>query len=331
VLSRIARALYETGRDVERAQDVVRVLEVQHKMDLGPNALPGAKSWSPIFEAFGVEDVAEPSEVEVYEHLVLGRHHPYAVRGRITVARERARTLRDRLSEEMWEHLNRFHLELAPLTLLDVQRLGFFEVSRRIAVFCDAFYGLADDTMIHGPEWHVLRIGKFLERGSMLCRILEIKRKSLDLAPEQEGRPVDFRQWQSMLRTVSGYEPYRRVYDARILPSRVLELVLENPAFPRSFRHCLERIEESLAAVGVGSRAQRELLAEVRAWLAETRWHAPGVALGSSGLEGHVRLLQGCCTALERSLEKAFFDTLHPAPLGPLATGIESGHVPVPQ
>lgn len=306
MLSRIAEALYRTGRDVERAQNVARVLEVHHKMHVARQSFLPAAGWLALYEAFGVEDAGEPTEEALYGVLVLDRDHPFSVRGRIGSARARARTLRDRISEEMWEHLNRFHLELALLEFSDIRRLGRLEFNRRIEIFCDAFHGLADDTMMHGPEWHFLRLGKFLERAAMVCRILDVKRKTLALAPEQEGRPIDFHQWQGMLRSVSGYEPYRRVYDARIVPSQVLDLVLAHPEFPRSFRHCLERIDESLRAVTPDGPTRRELLSAVQHTLAEMG-SEPSVALLHGGLEGHVRSLSRRCAALDEGIAAALF------------------------
>ena len=313
MLSRIAEALFETGRDVERAQNVVRMLEVQHKMHLARHTGDPGEGWMPFFEAFAVEEADGPTEEALYSVLVLHRDHPYSARGRIASARERARTLRECISEEMWEHLNRFHLELAPLDFADIRNIGRSEFNRRIDVFCDAFHGLADNTMIHGAEWHFLRLGKFLERAAMLCRILDVKQKTLELAPEQEGRPIDFHQWQGMLRSVSGYEPYRRVYDARIVPSQVLDLVLQHPEFPRSYQHCLARVEESLGAVTSDAWMQRELLAEVRKAREQVAMQ-PGPALLQGGLEAHVRTLSRRCAAVVEGIQAGFFRIRRPAP-----------------
>jgi uncharacterized alpha-E superfamily protein len=167
--------------------------------------------------------------------------------------------------------------------------------------------------MIHGPEWHFLRLGKFLERAAMLCKILEVKHKTLELHPEQEGRPIDFHQWQGMLRSVSAYEPYRRVYDARIVPSRVLDLVLNHPQFPQSFHHCLLRIEESLAAVTSDAWIQRDLLSEVQR-AREQVAAQPGSALLHGGLESHVRELSRRCGAIAGGIEAAFFRVRRRAP-----------------
>ena len=217
MLSRIARGLYDVGGAIERAQDVTRILEVNHKMNLERAALEEASVWTAVSEAFecGLEN---PSEADLYRELVISTTHPYSVRHCIEGARSEARAMRDHISEEMWLHLNRSHLDLASLSFERILQIGRSEFNRRIELFANAFHGFADTTMIRGEAWYFLGIGRLAERASMLCRILEIKRKSLALAPEHEGAPIDFHQWQALLRSLSGYEPYRRAYDARIQP-----------------------------------------------------------------------------------------------------------------
>jgi uncharacterized alpha-E superfamily protein len=152
----------------------------------------------------------------------------------------------------------------------------------------------------------------------MLCKILDVKHKTLEFAPEQEGRPIDFHQWQGMLRSVSGYEPYRRVYDARIVPSRALDLVLSHPHFPRSFQHCMLRIEESLAAVTSDARVQRDLLSEVQR-AREQVVAKPGSALLHGGFAAHVRALDRRCAAIAAGIEAALFRLRRRAPRASVA------------
>jgi hypothetical protein len=55
VLSRIARGLCDLGRHIERAQHVVRILEVNHKMNLERAVSDDANVWIAIAEAFECE------------------------------------------------------------------------------------------------------------------------------------------------------------------------------------------------------------------------------------------------------------------------------------
>ncbi|MDJ0788464.1 MAG: alpha-E domain-containing protein [Myxococcota bacterium] len=267
MLSRIGEALYGMGRDIERAQNVVRVLEVTHKMALVRQSLEDPLTWLPLYSSFDVA-IDEPGEAELYERLVVDPQHPYSVSRCLREAREKGRSLRDHISEEMWAYLNRAYLGLLGLSFDAIRRDGRSEFSFRIETLCDAFHGIADDTMMHGSEWRFLRTGKYMERAEMTARILHVKGQSLAVMPDAAGRPIDVHQWQAMLRSLAGFEPYRRWYDARILPGRVLEFVLRHPDFPRSLGYCIRRVDEHLPEESRGPKQ-----AELREALGGLRRH----------------------------------------------------------
>jgi uncharacterized alpha-E superfamily protein len=313
MLSRIARGLYTLGREVERAQNVVRILEVNHKMNLEHTAVEGINVWLSISEAFAT-GLGDPDERSIYEALVLSAEHPYSARRCLCSARDRGRAMRDHVSEEMWLHLNANYHALADLKFESILRLGRSEFNRRIETFCDAFHGLADDTMIRGDSWHFLRLGKFVERAGMVCRILEIKRKAISLAPHEQGRPVDFHQWQALLRSLSGYEPYRRAYDARVVPARVLEFVLQREEFPRSLAHAVSELGRSLQVVASDNPAQHALERSVRDLREELAGLDVPELIGTGSFESTVQLLHRRCAQIEGDLEQSFFSSLRPTP-----------------
>jgi uncharacterized alpha-E superfamily protein len=311
MLSRIAKGLCDLGRQVERAQHIARVLEVNHKMNLERASADEADVWTAISEAFHC-DLDQPTEEALYGELVLSTSHPYSVLGCVERARDQGRAMRDHISEEMWLHLNRTHLSLSDLCFEDILRVGRFEFNARIEVFADAFYGMADDTMIRGHAWAFLRAGRFLERALMICRILEVKRKTLLLAPESKGAPLDVHQWQALLRSLSGYEPYRRAYDARILPERVLEFVLKRPDFPRSLKYSVMELRSSLEAVGESSGSHAQLSVDLDRMLEELRSIDTSEVTSSRSIEPQLRRLDGYCRSLETSLDLAYLTSMRP-------------------
>lgn len=326
MLSRIARGLHELGRHVERAQHVVRVLEVNHKMNLERASVDDANVWAAIAEAFECTGLDRPTESDVYDQLVLCHTHPFSVKRCIEHARDEGRAMREHISEEMWLHLNRMHLELRPLSFGDILALGRSEFNRRIEVFSDAFSGLADDTMIRGEAWAFLRIGRLNERASMVCRILRIKLKSL--AFEHEGAPLDVHQWQALLRSLSGYEPYRRVYDARIVPERVLEFVIKQASFPRSLVFTLAELRSALATVPRGNALQMDVDRNLARLLGELRLIGTDELIASGSLETELRRIERCCQHVAEGLELGYFTTRRP-PSAPIAA--MPGSLLVPQ
>jgi len=326
MLSRIARGLYGIGRDVERAQNLIRILEVNHKMNLERDRGDELNIWLAIAEAFGSQ-VDPPSEYGLYQELVLALDHPYSVRRCIQSARDGGRAMRDYISEEMWLHLNSAYLSLTHLSFDQILAEGRSEFNRRIETFCDAFHGLADDTMIQGAAWRFLRVGKFVERALMICQILEIKRKVLALAPQEEGRPIDVHQWQALLRSLSGYEPYRRAYDARIKPERVMEFVLQREDFPRSLAHAILQVQRALSSLTSGNAAQLELCENTELFLEELKMLDAREVLRAGSLESYVSVLHKRCGEIAQRLERSFFVSSRPAP-APIVPSAYAGLVP---
>ena len=310
MLSRLARGLYSLGRVVERSQHVARILEVNHKMSLERSSNDDGEIWSAISESFDC-GLRAPDERSLYTALVLSPEHPYSVLRCISEARDEGRSMREQISEEMWIHLNRTHLELQSLTYERVIVIGRSEFNRRIEVFSDALHGLADDTMIRDDSWAFLRLGKFMERARMVCRILEIKLKSV--SSDLDGGPVDVHQWQALLRSLSGYEPYRRAYDARVMPSRVLEFVLQRPDFPRSLFCALLDIQNALAIVSSGSERQSELDLKVVQLMEDIKSIDSSVISTTGLFERELEKLEESCSVIDEFVDLAYFTSLRPS------------------
>lgn len=311
MLSRIAQGLFAMGRDIERAANVARILEVHHKMNLAERGISREDSWLAITDAFDL-DMAGGGEAAVYGALVFSPDNEYSVLACVRRAREEGRTKRDHVSEEMWVHLNRFYLDIRDMDFPDVLRLGRSEFNRLVESFCDGFHGIADSTLLRGPEWNFLCLGKYLERARMICRITEIKANVLSLTPLEEGTPVDHHQWQALLRSVSGYESYRRFYDVRVVPHRVLEFLLQNADFPRSLHHCLLRVQEAIAAIASRDDPRQRSHVLVDSLLDEIR-HIDARAMVERGqLAPDLARLGGRCERVAESVDTAFFRRMIP-------------------
>ena len=309
MLSRIAQGLYGMGRSVERVQNVTRILEVNHKMNLERLEAGGQEVWAAIAHSF-LCPIEEYTERSLYGVLVLSETHPYSVRRCLREARDQARSMREHLSEEIWLHVNLHFLELRELTFEEVVSMGRSEFNRRIEVFCDALFGLADDTMIRGDAWSFLRLGRQMERALLICRILDIKRKAV--SPAVDGAPADVHHWQALLRSLSGYEPYRRVYDARVVPERVLEFVLKRPEFPRSLAHTVGEMRSTVGRLG----AQSPLAAPVATLLDRMsdglRVRDVARSIHPEMFGNELAFLNESCLEIADAIELAYFTSLRP-------------------
>ena len=145
----------------------------------------------------------------------------------------------------------------------------------------------------------------------MVCRILEIKLKSV--SSDLDGGPVDVHQWQALLRSLSGYEPYRRAYDARVMPSRVLEFVLQRPDFPRSLFCALLDIQNALAIVSSGSERQSELDLKVVQLMEDIKSIDSSVISTTGLFERELEKLEESCSVIDEFVDLAYFTSLRPS------------------
>lgn len=234
--------MYWMARYMERAEDITRFLTVNFHALLD---LPGQDlnlSWQPIVRVTGDEDLYEQvygtkyTTRNVMEFLLWHPANPNAVMTCINHARENARGVREQISSEMWEQINRMYFLIKEVNHSRVLR-GPHEFFGQVRDGSHAFQGVTHATMPHGDGYHFIQLGKHLERAEKSARILDVKYAALGLL--EEGSPAAQMQLLAMLRSCSALEAYRK--HAKVLQTwRVVDYLLLNNIFPRSVRFCLE-------------------------------------------------------------------------------------------
>ena len=317
MLSRLAERMYRLGRYVEHAENLTRLLDVNHRMSLELNLFSDLDVWSPMIavtraEKRFAETFEEVNEANVYQFLVLSEDNPHSVVSCIRAAREEARTMRERISEEMWRSLNEMYLTLRDIDdLTDLTPVGNSAFNARVQQFCNAFHGLTDNTMVRSESWNFLRLGRFIERAVMTCRILEVKHH---LVPPRgsadQAASVDLHQWEALLRSVSGYEAYRRLFRARIVPPRVIDLLVTNPRFPRSVRYSLGQLHAALTNLANQSPVSRELSQSVERLINDLDEGVVGERILRRGLKPEMAAWEHQIRIGEALISQTFFDVL---------------------
>ncbi len=280
MLSRIAESLYWIGRYVERAEDTARITDVNYHHTLGMGTYPEdearrERQWEALLKIVGDEkrfrnayDIV--SEDTVPPYLTFDVSNPNSIISCVALAREQAGTMRHEIASEMWEALNRFHLRLqrqpdrAP-TAFGVENAHLFY--RSVVEFSHLFQGVTDSTMPREEGWYFLQAGKFLERAEKTARALDVKFHLLvaDTATNVpvsgprfaaaarevafEDVPGDPHQWLAVLRSLSAYEAYHKLYRSAVRPRSVIEMLILSPVFPRSIRFAIGEVEAALASI----------------------------------------------------------------------------------
>ena len=261
MLSRTADHLFWMARYMERAENTARMLDVNYQMALLPQSSDAAEqgwrgllSISELTLAFAkkYEDV---SARNVMDFMVRDETNASSIIACLRAARENARAVRGALTTEVWETQNQTWLEFnSALAQGAFERdpAAFFE---RVKVRSHQTRGVTVGTMLMDEALHFLRLGTFLERADNTARLLDVKFQALASSDDfgqgtaKEGQEVDFYHWSAILRSVSGFEIYRKVYRNVIRPEKVAELLILRPDMPRSLAACMNEALTNLTLV----------------------------------------------------------------------------------
>ena len=114
--------------------------------------------------------------------------------------------------------------------------------------------------MLQDEALHFVRIGTFLERADNTARLLDVKFHAVESdfygAADARDQEYDFYHWAAILRSVSGFEVYRKVYRNVIQPDKVAELLILRPDMPRSLAACTQEVVVNLKLVANDQSAE---------------------------------------------------------------------------
>ncbi len=249
MLSRVAQNIYWLARYTERAENTARLIGVSTHLQLDlPRAVrPG---WSPIIAITGGDELYRShyqgySEVDVVRFLILDDHNPSSLINCLKWARESARTIRDFLPRESWEQLNESHQLACEEQYRGLAQRTRYAYLSRVIQSIQGLTGVLAGTMSHDAGYAFLRIGRNLERADMTTRIIDVR--SDDLLPESsELHPYESIQWMSVLKSLSGYQMYRRQMQQAIGWGPVLNFLFKDRQFPRAVGFCVAELRSEL-------------------------------------------------------------------------------------
>lgn len=270
MLSRTADHLFWMARYTERAENTARMLDVNLQTEMLPRSAGAAEQgWramlgiSELLPAFE-QKYARIGRREVLEFMVRDPANPSSIVSCLTQARENARAVRGVLTTEVWETHNTTWLQLHELLddgVLERDPSEFFEWVKHRSHLSR---GVSIGTMLKDEAFHFMRLGTFLERADNTARILDVKfhgaGRDACARPEEEAQH-DFYYWAAILRSVSDFEIYRKVYRDVITPQRVAELLMLRADMPRSLLACMEEVVNNLHQVRNDLSAETERFA----------------------------------------------------------------------
>jgi uncharacterized alpha-E superfamily protein len=257
MLRRIANQLFWAARNLERAEERARLVDVNYRLliETSPRDTP---EWEPLLAIFGEQELFSShydnaDQRSVLSFFTLDLDNPNSIRSCIVLARENIRALRNYVSSEFWIALNTLYLQTQDWTaeLFDSPGVYVFFSELR-----DSFYrisGIRQSTIPRDLAYDFMRLGIMIERAEDISRMLDVKYHFLLPRLEDVGGSVDLLQWTAVLRSASGLEAYRKRFGNAIRIDRVVEILLFDPTFPRSARYAIEQFGTSMRRISVHS------------------------------------------------------------------------------
>ncbi len=266
MLSRTADHLFWMSRYTERAENTARMLDVNYQTALLPQSTAvaqlgwqGLLSISELLPSYNAL-YPEISAQNVMEFMVKDESNPSSIISCLLAARENARAVRGSLTTEAWETQNQTWLECRRML-----RSGEFE--RDPAQFFEwvkfrshLSRGVTVGTMLMDEALYFMRMGTFLERSDNTARLVDVKFHAVHSdffgTASEKDQEYDFYHWSAILRSVSAFEIYRKVYRDVIKPERVAELLILRPDMPRSLAASLNEVVSNLAMVAADPNSE---------------------------------------------------------------------------
>jgi len=255
MLSRVADSIYWISRYVERAENLARFIDVTFSFILD-SPQDANEQWGPLISVTAdqkqfAERYGSPTRENVIRFLAFDWEYANSIVSCLRQARENARSIREAISSEMWEQLNNFYHSMKAASRNPDIPDSPHDFCQEVKWASHLFKGITDATMSHGEGWNFARLGRMLERADKTSRILDVKYYMLLPTIHDVGTPTDDLQWSAVLRSVSGFEMFRKRHGT-ITPERVVGFLVLDRQFPRAIMHCIDSANESLHAI-VGS------------------------------------------------------------------------------
>ncbi len=285
MLSRTADHLFWMARYMERAENTARMLDVNYQTALLPQSADRAEQgWrgmlsiselTPAYQAkYGSGGV---NARDVMHFMVRDESNLSSIYCCLHAARENARAVRGTLTTEVWETQNQTWIEFNRLLREGAFERDPSEFLEWVKFRSHLSRGVTVGTMLQDEALNFMRLGTFLERADNTARLLDVKFHELTdgqdyfgsraqqsqgdaqaaEAPEVvEAEEGDFYHWSAVLRSVSAFVGYRKVYRNVIRPDKVAELLILRSDNPRSLAACLNEVVANLELVANARSAE---------------------------------------------------------------------------
>lgn len=250
MLSRVAERIYWLARYIERVENTARLISVYDNLlydlprdiDITWYNLIIINGGTELFhDRYKVKD-----EHNVVKFLLEDDSNPSSLLSSLHMVRENIRTTRDVVPQETWEIINELDMFARKNIKKGVNRSERHYFLNHIIESCQKLSGLFGGTMSRDSAWRFVILGRNIERADMTTRMLDAgAAMMLEHSPESRIN-LSKVLWSKVLRSQSAYLNYRRTVRTSITGAKVVNYLLKDPEFPRTFSFCMGEMKNAL-------------------------------------------------------------------------------------
>ena len=309
MLSRVADNLFWMSRYLERAEHTGRVMNVQFNLMLERGAGTDDRHWARVLKSLGIEIDANTPARPAAESLIRTKASPSTIVSCIIAARENARQVREQISTEMWEQLNRLFLQVNRSSEPNDARDFLGEIREGVHLF----QGITDSTMSHGEGWQFIQAGRYLERTISVAMLVQAHFQEF-YAPSKELEPLE---WIGLLASCTAFEAYCKTYTADLRPDRIAEFLVLNPFFPHSIRFSADALADALKQIGAeGSSRRASRVERIAGRMQSTLAYGQIDEIMAAGLHSYLDTVRRQCSQVYSALYQTYITYPVEAALG---------------
>lgn len=250
MLSSVAERVYWLGRYLERVENAARLINVYSQMlfdlptgsHLGWGILIDITGCNADYDALGLPMEEKP----IVRYLVADQKNPASLMSSVRMMRENARTTREIIPADAWEHFNNLYLKMKEAVAHSLSRRGRQQLLEEVIGDCQRVFGLLTGSMNHDTAYAFIQIGRKVERADMTSRMVDVGSISLLPAFTRDTKqrvilePYENVIWMNVLRCLGGYQAYRQKVQHSVSGEDVVRFLLQDEEFPRAIGYCLK-------------------------------------------------------------------------------------------
>ncbi|NUQ80214.1 MAG: alpha-E domain-containing protein [Bacteroidetes bacterium] len=307
MLSRAADCLFWMSRYLERADHTARMTDVNLNL-MTEGDQEGRERLIRLIHALHMPaPEAEADDLRPYYHRIAAdARHPNSVLSCITSARENARQVREMLSTELWETLNRFYLDLRADCARQTPVFAESSFYKKIRERSFQIRGIADDTLSHSEPWQFIRLGRYLERMEATSELLRTYFKVYRLQPSQD-HSRQYLEKVEILKYCSAFEPYSKVYTADFRFTWMAEFLLLNHDFPYSLTFSTRQVDYAITdLISLSGRQDTGDLRKVTGKIRSFLEFSTGEDILKDGIDAFLKRIEDASVDINKAVYQTF-------------------------